>query len=100
MTPAERIVSNVFIESLRVRGEVDHSAFRELLSAVQEYGVSISNQEMIKKEVVADLYVVSQVLRDYGVQCKLAKDNHRAEMLLSLWSELDANINECLSKSD
>lgn len=63
MSIKEKIISNKFVDSLRVDMRVDEQAFSELISALRELVSEWTNRDIIDKQIMQEIYVIPAIIR-------------------------------------
>jgi len=94
----KRILSNSFVDQIRVSMRFDENAYRELHNDLEALALSLKGSATIDRDLMLCLYSIPVLVRNSFLSFSDAKPlPNIAARLEDAWVELDELVTQCLS---
>lgn len=96
-----RIMSNSFVDGVRIDLRFDDAAFADLVDALTELATALRGSQTLDRELAAVLYSIPLMVRNsfLAISGQAGVSSPIIGKLEDAWLELDALVMECLVES-
>jgi len=93
-----RILSNTFVDSVRISMKFDQTAYEELVTSLDHLSSELSGKDSIDRELMLSLYATPTMIRNAYLSFKEHTNPPEiANQLEDAWVELDELVTNCLA---